>query len=227
MVSGPDTASFPLPTRSAPAARGRRLGLGIAALIFAISLALDEPVSNWVHNSGLSPAIKNAQGAAHYFIHYGLRFYALFWFTLAAFLVLLTYRRRREALILLLAGIFSASNQILKWCVGRIRPFHGSPPFALHPFAGGISGLFEQSLSFPSGDVTLAFAMTGCLSWIAPKYKILWWILGLWIAIERVAEGAHYPSDTVAGACLGLFLAYLARRIINRLAPPTDKAANA
>jgi membrane-associated phospholipid phosphatase len=225
--SGPETVSFPLPTTAA--ARGRRLGLGVAILIFAIAVALDEPLSKWVHNSGLSPAMKNATGAAHYFIHYGLRFYALFFFTLAACLVLWAQRRPRAALIVLLSGIFSASNQFFKWCFGRIRPFHDSPPFALHPFMGGISGLIhaEQNLSFPSGDVTLAFAMTGSLCWIAPKYKILWWALGIWIALERIAEGAHYPSDTVAGACLGLFVAAVARRIIDHFSPPSTEAKSA
>jgi membrane-associated phospholipid phosphatase len=31
--------------------------------------------------------------------------------------------------------------------------------------------------------------------------------------LERVSEGAHYPSDVVAGAALGTALAHLARRL--------------
>lgn len=213
MSTGPETASLTAPITNRHSGRT----IGIAAVIFAVAVALDVPISNWVHDSGLSPAIKNATGFIHIFIHYGLRFYGLFWFTLAACLVLWALGRGRNALIVLLSGIFSVANQVLKWCFGRIRPFHDSPPFALHPFNGGISGLIhaEQSLSFPSGDATLAFAMTASLSWAWPRWRILWWILGIWICVERVAEGAHYPSDTVAGAFLGLFVAQVARRVVN------------
>jgi membrane-associated phospholipid phosphatase len=190
-------------------------------LIFLISIGLDVPVSGWVHDSGLSGAMKNAQGAAHIFIHYGLRFFGLFWFTLAAAIVLLAMNRGRDAMVVLLAGIFSAANQLLKWCFGRVRPYHGYGAFSLHPFYQGLAGLkhAEISLGFPSGDATLAFAMTASLSWVWPRWTVLWWGLGVWTCIERVAEGAHYPSDTVAGAFLGIFVAHVARWVVNRVAP--------
>jgi len=76
----------------------------VAILIFAIAVALDEPLSKWVHNSGLSPAMKNATGAAHYFIHYGLRFYGQLGFCVAMCLILWLQRRIPIAFIVLLGG---------------------------------------------------------------------------------------------------------------------------
>ncbi|MGA3066544.1 MAG: phosphatase PAP2 family protein [Tepidisphaeraceae bacterium] len=223
MHSGPEIASFP-PQPASATTRARPVGFAIAAAIFVIALALDVPISNWAHNSGLAPAMKNATGAAHYFIHYGLRFYGQIGFCLAACFVLWLQGRHQIGLVVLLSGIFSSSNQFFKWCFGRFRPFHNMPPFALHPFIGGIPGFIhaEVSLGFPSGDATLAFAMTASLTWAWPRRQKLWWALGIWTCLERIAEGAHYPSDTVAGACLGLFVASVARQIVKLFAkvPP-------
>jgi membrane-associated phospholipid phosphatase len=215
---------------AAPPAQARPIPLdrlGWVLAIFVLALGLDVPISTWVHDSGLSGAMKNAHGAMYLFIRYGLRFYGIFWLsTIPAFLILLALRKNSAAMIVLLAGIFAGVNQALKWTFGRYRPFHGEPVYALHPFVGGLPGLLhaEVSLSFPSGDVTLAFAMTASLTWAAPRLKILWWCLGIWVCLERIAEGAHYPSDTVAGACLGWFVALAARRLVNLFSAPTRRA---
>jgi membrane-associated phospholipid phosphatase len=219
----PETPSLTLPAKTH---RRPLRHYATALLIFAIALGLDVPVSTWVHDIGLSAYIKDSQGFRYYFIHYGLRFYGLFWFTILACIVLIARKRTEASLIVLVSGIFSSVNQLVKWAVGRYRPFHGEPVFAIHPFIGGLAGLrhAEVSLGFPSGDATLAFAMTASLGWAAPKQRFLWWALGIWICLERIAEGAHYPSDTVAGACLGLFVAHVARRLVTLLAPPPMRA---
>ncbi|MGD1278429.1 MAG: phosphatase PAP2 family protein [Tepidisphaeraceae bacterium] len=203
-----------------PRSARRRLAFTLAFLaLFVAALAVDRPIANWVHQSGISAKMKDATGAAHYFIRYGLRFYGIFWFTIAACAVLLMLRGWQSSALVFLSGFLSLVNQPIKWCIGRTRPFHDIPPFQLHPFAGGWHGLIhaEAPLSFPSGDVTLAFAMTMTLSWAAPRLRALWWVLGLWIALERIIEGAHYPSDTVGGAALGIVCACVARRIIRAI----------
>jgi membrane-associated phospholipid phosphatase len=147
-----------------------------------------------------------------------VRSYGIGWIsTTTATLLLLATHRKKSAAIVATSGIFSLSNQIIKWMAGRLRPFNGDWPFQFHPFFGGPMGLFhaEGPLSFPSGDATLAFAMTLSLSWALPRWTLLWWMLGIWIALERIMEGAHYPSDVVAGAGLGILCALLARRMID------------
>lgn len=54
------------------------------------------------------------------------------------------------------------------------------------------------------------------LLYFAPKHhfaKMIWWIIGitigLFIALSRVAVGAHHPLDVVCGAAIGSFSAIL------------------
>jgi len=187
----------------------------ILALLFLVALALDIPVSNWVHQIGLSEWMKDRTHAENQM----LRFFGIFWYsTLPIALIFLFVRKYKDAAIILLSGIYSIANQPIKWIVGRYRPFKDGGAFHFHPFLGGLKGLFhaEGPLSFPSGDTTLAFAMAVCLTWAAPRLKMVWFALGIWIALERIAEGAHYPSDTVAGAALGICMAILARKTVEK-----------
>lgn len=67
--------------------------------------------------------------------------------------------------------------------------------------------------SFPSGHATtgLAIAATGRLVWRQGAWLFI--IIGLAIAIARVVITAHYFSDMIAGAALGLAFAWVAERI--------------
>ncbi len=196
------------------------------AALFFVALALDVPVSTWAHESGLAPWLKNNQLVTHFIrIPGDFRFYT----SPVCVAILLSQwargLRRGAALwkkpaIVLLAAIFSGINAPLKWAIGRIRPFHAVPPFELHPFKGGLIGLFkaEASLSFPSGDVSLAVAMSMGLTIVMPRFWPLWWTLAVIVALERIAENAHYPSDTVGGAAVGIAAALLAEKIVRLLA---------
>jgi membrane-associated phospholipid phosphatase len=88
------------------------------------------------------------------------------------------------------------------------------PPFELHPFKIHLMNA-EASYSFPSGDASLAFAMAMSLSITVPRFRWLWWTLAIIVGLERIAENAHYPSDVVAGAALGIAVALLARALID------------
>jgi membrane-associated phospholipid phosphatase len=174
-----------------------------AALVLA--LFLDVPLSSWAHDSGTAGWLKS-----HVLLTHIIRFPGTFYFTLVVGAVMLAARLWSKAAIVLLAGIFSGLNAPLKLIIGRIRPYHGVPPFQLHPFKFGLVNM-EASFSFPSGDASLAFAMAMSLSMTVPRLRPLWWTLAVIVAIERVAENAHYPSDVVAGAALGVAVAVLAR----------------
>jgi membrane-associated phospholipid phosphatase len=129
-------------------------------------------------------------------------------------------QRLQQAAVVLLAGILSGTNWLLKWCIGRTRPFRqGTTPFEFHPFDGGMHGLGghpPRPFSFPSGDVSLAFAMLAALGWVAPRYRPLLWALALIVLIERLAENAHYLSDTIGGAALGWASAWAAVCLVQR-----------
>jgi undecaprenyl-diphosphatase len=94
---------------------------------------------------------------------------------------------------------------IVKHVIGRVRP-SAIGPFAYVPFSWR-----PEYASMPSGHATTAFAVAVALGALWPRARPLLWLYALVIAASRVIIAAHYPSDVVAGACLGGFGALLIR----------------
>jgi hypothetical protein len=94
---------------------------------------------------------------------------------------------------------------IVKHVIGRVRP-SAVGPFAYVPFSWRAA-----YASMPSGHATTAFAVAVALGALWPRMRPLLWLYALVIAASRVIIAAHYPSDVVAGACLGGFGALLIR----------------
>jgi membrane-associated phospholipid phosphatase len=203
--------------------RRHQTAIVIAAFIaaFIISLFLDIPLSTLAHTSGLAPWMKNHNLLTHLirlpgnFIYTAVICVALILSIISARARGLPYVWTKPAIIFL-AGIYSAINSPMKWLVGRIRPYHGVTPFQLHPFTVGLEHV-EASFSFPSGDATIAFAMAVALSITIPNLRALWWTLAIIVGIERICENAHYPSDVIAGAAVGIAMALLAKKTVLHL----------
>ena len=130
-------------------------------------------------------------------------------------------RGRAAGLILLSGVIAGAWYSVGKWVVGRVRPVAGGiDPYALDLFRGGLAGIFKGgNAAFPSGHATLAFATAAALAWLVPRARWVFFAVAGMLAFERVAEGAHYLSDVVAGAGLGVLSWWLASLLI-----PTEPA---
>lgn len=58
--------------------------------------------------------------------------------------------------------------------------------------------------SFPSGHAAMAAGLAATLSWRYPRATWLFVALATAAATQRVATSAHYPSDVLMGAALGL-----------------------
>ncbi|MFE0470257.1 phosphatase PAP2 family protein [Streptomyces sp. NPDC058947] len=69
-----------------------------------------------------------------------------------------------------------------------------------------------DSSSFPSGHTAAAVAFTAAVVPIWPVMGAVCAVPAAAVALERVQSGAHYPSDVVAGAAIGLAGAWLVRR---------------
>lgn len=140
----------------------------------------------------------------------------------AALVILLWLRNGPAAALCALASAFSSVNWLLKWLVGRSRPFRLELPpdgaaFYFEPLKGGIRGLLGQvNLSFPSGDASVAFATAAALAIAFPRWWFIFFALAAITAVERVLENAHYASDVVGGAILGIAVAHIAAWIIRR-----------
>jgi len=199
-----------------------RLGAGGRIALFLLLWApalgvvflLDRPVADWVRHAPLFHR-------SDWFVPI-LKLPGNFLFTLAvcALLALFHRKRWRAALPLLISGpIVGLVYMFLKWAVGRRRPVIVDAPFDFHPFAHGLMGLVhaESGLSFPSGHATLAFATATCLTAVMPRGAGAFFVVACAVGAERILENAHYVSDVVAGAGLGIVCGWIAIRLVSRL----------
>ena len=146
-----------------------------------------------------------------------------YWSTIPLALVV-AWRHRwhlRAAIFLLMTGLICLLGNLLKWTLGRTRPFklewHSGKavPFELQPFRGGWEGLiWQKNLAFPSGHTMVAFATAAGLAILWPRWRWLFYIAATLVAAERVMENAHWLSDVVGAAGLAICGVHLMWRII-------------
>jgi len=95
---------------------------------------------------------------------------------------------------------------LIKGLVARTRPWKALGVPLLDTLVN------PYSYSFPSGHTASAFACAWVLGVRFPRYRIpLLGLAGL-IGLSRVHLGAHYPSDVLAGAVVGVGLGYAVAR---------------
>jgi membrane-associated phospholipid phosphatase len=91
--------------------------------------------------------------------------------------------------------------QVMKHLIGRARPRVTSDPIFIGPsFKSGYD-------SFPSGHTALVFCLAYVLSRHFPKYRVVFYMFASLVALDRVEDFAHFPSDILAGAMIGLIVA--------------------
>jgi len=96
---------------------------------------------------------------------------------------------------LLAAGIVTP---LLKLAIGRARPIRNEGSHSFHPFDKAYD-------SFPSGHATNAFAFASAIAghydgWVVPTIV---YTLASGVAVSRVNDHVHFPSDVLAGALIG------------------------
>jgi undecaprenyl-diphosphatase len=98
---------------------------------------------------------------------------------------------------------------IVKRMIGRARPLVGGSldPFLFSPFVWRV-----EYAGMPSGHATTAFAVLVAFGTLWPRGRTVFLIYALLIAASRVVVTAHYPSDVVSGALVGIIGAVLVRR---------------
>jgi membrane-associated phospholipid phosphatase len=97
---------------------------------------------------------------------------------------------------------------IVKRMIGRARPLVGGSldPFLYSPFIWR-----PEYAGMPSGHATTAFAVLVAFGTLWPRARTVLLVYAVSIAISRVVVIAHYPSDVLAGALVGIAGAIIVR----------------
>lgn len=98
---------------------------------------------------------------------------------------------------------------LIKHIFGRARPGVGGSldPYQFHPFSWPAA-----YASLPSGHAATAFSVLVAFGTLWPRAHTVLWVYALLIAVSRVVVTAHFPSDVLAGAAVGVVGALLVRR---------------
>lgn len=113
--------------------------------------------------------------------------------------------------ISLLAGVV---GQLFKRSIGRPRPvlFDRYELYDMQWFEMGY-----KFHSFPSGHTLTTFAIVGVVASLYPRAKYLFILLAGLIGFTRIAVGAHWFADVLAGAVLGYVLGlYFSRLFLQK-----------
>jgi undecaprenyl-diphosphatase len=127
--------------------------------------------------------------------------YSRLWLGFSAVLVMTGRPDARRAAVRGLVGVAVASataNVLAKGVFRRVRPVVEELPAARHLRRATVT------TSFPSGHAASAAAFATGVSLEMPALAVGVGGLATAVAASRVVTGAHYPSDVVAGAVLGI-----------------------
>ena len=95
------------------------------------------------------------------------------------------------------AGIMTGGMKAL---AGRARPIVSDEGEFAGPGAG------KGYASFPSGHTASAFAVATVLANRHPKQKWLYYGLATAVGLARIRKSAHFPSDVLVGAGIGVYM---------------------
>jgi len=108
-----------------------------------------------------------------------------------------------------LAACFA--TEFAKVLIGRARPLFADP-LLFEPLNNAY--VFH---SMPSGHATIGFAGLVMIGMLFPKMKWATWTLAILIGISRLYIGAHWASDIIFGAFIGMVIADITRAIIKKI----------
>ncbi len=178
------------------------LGLALAA---CAALAVDLPLERWIQDGGLPKWLTKVCSLSEVFAHgFGVVLVAVIVFTLDP------GRRASLARVLIAAFGGGLCANGLKLLLARTRPHH-------FDFAGGVFDTFGPLVplgrggsgvqGFPSSHAATAAGLAVALAWLYPHGGRLFATLAALACLQRLVAGAHFPSDVLIGAAIGVSFA--------------------
>ena len=130
---------------------------------------------------------------------------------IVAVILLLIWRRYRHVGVAAFASLFVEFifvNVFLKNLVQRIRPYVVNEALTL-------LGDMPSDFSFPSGHTGSAFAVAVVMYLCMPrKYGISALVIAALVALSRIYNGAHYPTDVLGALAIAILTGVLAWRLV-------------
>ncbi|WP_417514429.1 phosphatase PAP2 family protein [Minwuia sp.] len=124
---------------------------------------------------------------------------------------------RGQAYLIACIALSGILANIFKIIFGRARPSHLdaglTADWSLFAFNWGWQ-------SFPSGHTTTLFTAAFALGVLFPKARLFLFGCAVLGGLGRIAIGAHFLSDVIAGAALGTFTAWWLQRFLARRSAP-------
>ena len=112
--------------------------------------------------------------------------------------------------LLLSLGLSDFIGAKVKTAANRARPFNNSEISVLQRSGAG-------HYSFYSNHASNMFTFATYTSYFVPPLRIALFTLAGAVAVSRVYNGVHYPSDVLAGMLAGIIIGYLFARLIENL----------
>jgi membrane-associated phospholipid phosphatase len=213
-------------TAETPASRLLRISLLLAAGLMIIPF--DTLLVEWIGRGAFPGEFDVFLHRAEPFGHgYGVLF------ILATLWIVGKYRWKHIGMLFGCSLGAGLAADLIKLFVGRLRPGQ-IPEDHIGGTFTGIRFLWESESmgqildtthhSFPSAHTATACGFAIGLSQLFPHGRRWFFFLAGLVALQRVALGYHFPSDTIVGAALGLFVGSLVTGRLKR--DPLAKSDN-
>jgi membrane-associated phospholipid phosphatase len=184
-------------------------GAAVLALLAGLTLLADLPLARTYAAAAIPSDLRRVLGWSEVFAHgLGVAVIALVVF------VLDPPRRRELPRLLASAALAGLLANAVKLLVGRVRPrYYTLDDGVLGTFLGPLPWWFGTPTdlgygfaiqSFPSGHTATAVGLAVGLTRLYPRGGWLFFLFAILAAWQRIDAGAHYLSDTIAAASLGL-----------------------
>jgi len=104
-------------------------------------------------------------------------------------------------------------SSLIKWLAGRNRPMN---LFNNGQFGFDYFRMIHESTSFPSGHTVTAFSLAAAVGILFPGLRIPVFAFAVAIGISRIMITAHYLSDVLAGAGIGILCTLVVKYFFDR-----------